>query len=49
MGKKILLWVGASAAALVAASVLGLTAYAYLGDLSPEQIGVAQPVTLNAD
>lgn len=49
MGKKILLRVGASATALVAASVLGLTAYAYLGDLSPEQVGVAKPVTLNAD
>lgn len=49
MGKKILLRVGASAAAVVAVSILGLTAYAYLGDLSPEQIGAAHPVTLNAD
>jgi predicted small integral membrane protein len=27
----------------------GLTGYAYLADLSPEQADVTQPVTLNAD
>ncbi|MCX8509852.1 MAG: hypothetical protein ORN49_13415 [Rhodobacteraceae bacterium] len=28
---------------------LGLVAYAYLGDLSPEQNEVSQPVELNVD
>ncbi len=28
---------------------LGLVAYAYLGDLSPEQIEVSQPVELDVD
>lgn len=28
---------------------VGLVGYAYLGDLSPSQTDVRQPVTLNAD
>lgn len=28
---------------------IGLTGYAYLGDLSPDQAEVKVPVTLNAD
>ena len=49
MIRKVLLRGLVAAAALLAVSILSLAAYAYLGDLSPEPIGVAQPVTLNAD
>lgn len=34
---------------LVIIGFIGLTAYAYLGDLAPEQSEVTQPVVLNAD
>lgn len=34
---------------LVIVGFIGLTAYAYLGDLSPEQTPVTKPVVLNAD
>jgi hypothetical protein len=34
---------------LVVIGVIGLTAYAYLGDLDPVQSEVKQPVVLNAD
>jgi hypothetical protein len=34
---------------LVILGFLGLTAYAYLGDLTPEQGEVKKPVVLNAD
>lgn len=33
---------------LVFVGFIGLTGYAYLGDLSPEQREVTQPVTLDA-
>lgn len=28
---------------------IGLTGFAYLGDLGPQQVDVTKPVTLNAD
>jgi hypothetical protein len=34
---------------LVVIGFIGLTAYAYLGDLGPVQSEVKQPVVLNAD
>lgn len=34
---------------LVVLGFLGLTGYAYLADLSPEQTEMKVPVTLNAD
>lgn len=34
---------------LVVFGGIGLVGYAYLGDLSPEQTDVVEPVTLNAD
>lgn len=34
---------------LVVSGFLGLTGYAYLADLSPEQTEMKVPVTLNAD
>jgi hypothetical protein len=34
---------------LVILGVIGLTGYAYLGDLSPVQREVTQPVTLDAN
>jgi hypothetical protein len=34
---------------LVIVGFLGLTSYAYLGDLTPEQSEVKMPVVLNAD
>ena len=34
---------------LVLVGVLALVGYAYLGDLSPEQSDVTQPVELNAN
>ncbi len=34
---------------LVIIGFIGLTAYAYLGDLDPVQSEVKQPVVLNAD
>jgi hypothetical protein len=34
---------------LVIVGFLGLTGYAYLGDLTPEQSEVKMPVVLNAD
>ncbi len=33
---------------LLVAAFIGLTGYAYFGDLSPEQREVTQPVTLDA-
>ncbi len=33
---------------LVVLGFLGLTGYAYLGDLAPERVEVIQPVTLDA-
>lgn len=35
--------------ALVLAGLIGLTGYAYLGDLAPVQSTITQPVSLNAD
>ncbi|MCA3519294.1 MAG: hypothetical protein IOC87_03765 [Rhodobacter sp.] len=34
---------------LVVLGVIGLAGYAYLGDMTPPQTPVTQPVTLNAD
>lgn len=34
---------------LVVFGFLGLTGYAYLGDLVPDQVEVKKPVVLNAD
>jgi hypothetical protein len=34
---------------LVILGFIGLTVYAYLGDLSPDQAEVRKPVVLNAD
>jgi hypothetical protein len=34
---------------LVIVGLVGLTAFAYLGDLTPEQGEVKKPVVLNAD
>jgi hypothetical protein len=34
---------------LVIVGVAGLVGYAYLGDLSPDQTDVSEPVNLNAD
>lgn len=34
---------------LVVLAFVGLAAYAYLGDLSPPQRAITQPVTLDAD
>jgi hypothetical protein len=34
---------------LVILGALGLVGYAYLGDLSPDQTDVSEPVDLNAD
>jgi hypothetical protein len=34
---------------LVVIGALGLVGYAYLGDLSPNQSDVSEPVNLNAD
>lgn len=34
---------------LVLLGFIGLTVYAYLGDLTPPQTEVTQPVVLNAD
>jgi hypothetical protein len=39
---KLLLW-------LAVLGFIGLTGYAYLGDLSPDQAPVSQPVTLDAN
>jgi hypothetical protein len=36
-------------AVLVLLGALGLVGYAYLGDLSPDQTDVSEPVNLNAD
>lgn len=33
---------------LMIAGLLGLSAYAYLGDIAPEQTEVSKPVVLNA-
>jgi hypothetical protein len=34
---------------LVVLGLLGLAGYAYLGDMSPQQAPVTQPVTLDVD
>ena len=34
---------------LLVVGALGLVGYAYLGDLSPDQTDVSEPVDLNAD
>jgi hypothetical protein len=34
---------------LLVIGALGLVGYAYLGDISPEQTDVSEPVNLNAD
>lgn len=34
---------------LLVLGFIGLTGYAYLGDLSPEQSEMREPVTLNVD
>ena len=34
---------------LIVIGALGLVGYAYLGDLSPDQSEISQPVELNAD
>jgi hypothetical protein len=34
---------------LVVFGFIGLTAYAYLADMSPDQVEITLPVTLNAD
>ena len=34
---------------LVVIGALGLVGYAYLGDISPNQTDVSEPVNLNAD
>ena len=34
---------------LLVIGAIGVVGYGYLGDLSPEQTDVSEPVTLNAD
>ena len=36
-------------AVLVIFGIIGLTGFAYLGDLAPQQAEVTKPVVLNAD
>ena len=44
MGRIIKVWV-----VLVILGFIGLTVFAYLGDLGPQQSEVKKPVVLNAD
>ncbi len=36
-------------AVLLALALLGLVAFAYLGDLSPHQVDIVEPVAIDAD